>query len=98
MAARVACDAVLSGIAAFALQVAGGGDAGNKEWRHDYTFFFEERLAPPFGFAYGVLHPCNKAGLARVAQHVQIGFRHNVADGLRHVGTKVHILRDFDSQ
>ena len=57
MTTWVACNAVLSGIATFALQVAGGGDAGNKERRHDDTLFFEVRLAPPFGFAYGALHP-----------------------------------------
>ena len=87
MAARVACDAVLSCIAAFALQVAGGGDAGNEKRRHSDTLFLEVCLAPPFGFADGVLHLGHEARLARVAKHVELGRRHDVADALRHVST-----------
>ncbi|MBP5516907.1 MAG: hypothetical protein J6X86_08170 [Bacteroidales bacterium] len=69
------------------MQVAGGGNAGNKKRRHSDTLFLQVRLAPPFGFTDGALHPGYKACLSRVAQHIEVGFRHDVADTLRHVST-----------
>jgi len=80
----------LLSVAAFTLQVAGRGDAGNEERRHLKSLFFKVLLAPPFSFAHHTLHPGHKTGFAWIAQHVQVGLRHDVTDAFREIGTQIH--------
>ena len=83
---------VAAGIAAFAMKVADGRDAADKEWRHFQPLFLKHLEAAFLRFFKQPLHPVGKFSFTRIAQHVLVGFSHDVADATVHIGCQVLLL------
>ena len=83
--AGVGGDAVLAGIAAFAVEVAGGGYAGNEERRYLDVLFGQQGCTAALSLGEALLQACHKGGFAGIAEHVEIYLAHDGTDTLGHV-------------